>query len=148
MMVKWDKFTLVELKGLANYTVTYSPTTQSRKRQSEQGTVTVPWTSNNVTITNLRPSGAYDVSVGTVTTRGMSRKWCALYKLVQVLRCDHGKMCLFIFLSMHSVEQSGAVLMAEPTGIDGATIGGAIVAVVLVAILLVVIIIIIIFFVK
>ena len=76
MMVSWEKLTLVELKGLANYTITYGVMTQSRKRQAEQGTVMVPWTSNNVTITNLRPAVPYDVSVGTVTTGGTSREWC------------------------------------------------------------------------
>ena len=74
MMVTWDKLSLVDLKGLANYTVTYSVSGGggSRKRQVDQGTMTVPWTENSVTIRNLRSGAAYDVSVQTVTSMGPS----------------------------------------------------------------------------
>ena len=75
MLVSWDKLTLVELKGLANYTITYSISTESRrKRQAEEGRVMVPWTESSVTIHNLRPNAAYDVNVGTVTSVGPSSK--------------------------------------------------------------------------
>ena len=77
MTVSWSKQTLVELKGLANYTITYSVSGGgSRKRQTgEEGTVMVPWTENSVTITNLRPNAAYAVSVSTVTSVGSSGKY-------------------------------------------------------------------------
>ena len=77
MTVSWSKQTLVELKGLANYTITYSVSGGgSRKRQTgEEGTVMVPWTQNSVTITNLRPNAAYDVSVSSVTSAGSSGKY-------------------------------------------------------------------------
>ena len=45
----------------------------SRKRQSEVGgTVTVPWTQNQVIITGLQSGAEYDVTVRTSTTAGMS----------------------------------------------------------------------------
>ena len=77
MIVSWTRLTLVELKGLANYTITYSVSGGgSRKRQTgEEGTIMVPWTQDSVTISNLRPNAAYDVSVGTVTSTGQSRKY-------------------------------------------------------------------------
>ena len=47
----WDR---VELKGLAeHYVIMYSEAV-SRRRQAGN-TVTVPWTENNVTISNLMP---------------------------------------------------------------------------------------------
>ena len=71
--VSWTKFTLVELKGLANYIVTYNIIIDSRKRQSELGgTVTVPWTQNQVIISGLQPGADYDITVRTSTTAGMS----------------------------------------------------------------------------
>ena len=73
MMVSWDKLTLVELKGLADYVITYSLGGGSRKRQTE-GTVTVPWTENSVTISNLQSGAAYSVAVGARTSVGMSSK--------------------------------------------------------------------------
>ena len=70
--VSWTKFTLVELKGLANYIVTYS-IINSRKRQSELGgTVTVPWTQNQVIIPGLQPGAEYDITVRTSTAAGIS----------------------------------------------------------------------------
>ena len=71
--VSWTKFTLVELKGLANYIITYSIIVNSRKRQSELGgTVTVPWTQNQVIISGLQSGAGYDVTVRTSTAAGMS----------------------------------------------------------------------------
>ena len=71
--VSWNKFTLVELKGLANYIVTYTIIIDSRKRQSEVGgTVIVPWTQNQAVISGLQPGAEYDVTVRTSTAAGMS----------------------------------------------------------------------------
>ena len=71
--VSWMKFTLVELKGLASYIVTYNIIIGSRKRQTELGgTMTIPWTQNQVIIRNLQPGAEYDVTVSTSTTTGMS----------------------------------------------------------------------------
>ena len=71
--VSWTKLTLVELKGLANYTVTYNIIIGSRKRQSQLGgTVTVPWTQNQVIIPGLQPGAEYDITVRTSTAAGMS----------------------------------------------------------------------------
>ena len=71
--VSWTKFTLVELKGLANYSVTYNIIIGSRKRQSQLGgTVTVPWTQNQVIISGLQPGAEYDVTVRTLTSAGIS----------------------------------------------------------------------------
>ena len=69
--VSWTKFTLVELKGVANYIVAYNIIIGSRKRQLG-GTVTVPWTENRVIISNLQPGADYDITVRTSTTVGMS----------------------------------------------------------------------------
>ena len=71
--VSWTKFTLVELKGLANYIVTYNIIIGSRKRQTElRGTKTVNWTENQVIISGLQPGAEYDVTVRTSTAAGMS----------------------------------------------------------------------------
>ena len=69
--VSWTKYTLVELKGLANYTVMYNVLIGSRKRQLG-GVITVPWTENRVIISNLQPGAEYDVTVSTSTTGGIS----------------------------------------------------------------------------
>ena len=69
--VSWDKFTLVELKGLANYTVTYDIIIDSRKRQLG-GMITVPWTQNQVIISNLQPGAEYHVTVRISTTTATS----------------------------------------------------------------------------
>ena len=69
--VSWTKFTLVELKGLASYIVTYNIIIGSRKRQLG-GTITVPWTENRVIIPNLQPGAQYDITVTTSTLAGMS----------------------------------------------------------------------------
>ena len=69
--VSWTKFTLVELKGLANYIVTYNIIIGSRKRQLG-GTVTVPWTTSRIIITDLQPGAEYEVTVSTSTAAGTS----------------------------------------------------------------------------
>ena len=69
--VSWTKFTLVELKGLANYIVTYNIIIGSRKRQLG-GTITVPWTENRVIISDLQPGAEYDITVRTSTAAGSS----------------------------------------------------------------------------
>ena len=73
--VTWDKQTLVELKGLADYTVEYSMAVSNQKRQILSGVVTVPWTESNILITNLTPGVQYDVSVSVATSVGMSGKF-------------------------------------------------------------------------
>ena len=71
--VSWTKFTLVELKGLANYIVTYNVIIGSRKRQTElRGTKVVNWTENQVIISGLQRGAEYDVTVRTSTAAGMS----------------------------------------------------------------------------
>ena len=71
--VSWTKFTLVELKGLANYIVTYNIIISSRKRQTElRGTKVVNWTENQVIISGLQRGAEYDVTVRTSTAAGMS----------------------------------------------------------------------------
>ena len=72
IVVSWNKFTLVELKGLADYIVMY---TIIIERQSELGgTVTVPWTQNQAVISGLQSGAEYNVTVRTSTAAGMSRK--------------------------------------------------------------------------
>ena len=70
--VSWDSQTLLELKGLADYVVTYYQVS-SEKRQAGN-TVTVPWTENNVVISNLTQGVDYNVSVSTSTSVGTSGK--------------------------------------------------------------------------
>ena len=64
----------MDLKGLANYIVANSSIIiGSRKRQSELGgTLTVPWTQNQVIISGLQPGPEYEVTVRSLTTAGMS----------------------------------------------------------------------------
>ena len=69
--VSWSKFTLVELKGLASYIVTYNIVIGSRKRELG-GMITVPWTENRVIIPNLQRGAQYDITVSTSTLAGMS----------------------------------------------------------------------------
>ena len=69
--VSWAKFTLVELKGLAKYFVTYDIIISSRKRVLG-GSVSVPWTNNSIVISNLQAGAQYRVSVQTLTSAGMS----------------------------------------------------------------------------
>ena len=90
--VSWTKFTLVELKGFANYIVTYNIIIGSRKRQELGGTITVPWTENRVIISNLQPGAEYDITVSTSTSSGMSGS-CGHMMLniiyVSVYLCDY-----------------------------------------------------------
>ena len=67
--VRWKKFTLVELKGLANYTITYT-TTSLQTRQA----ITVPWSESSVVIRNLNPGMQYRVMVSISTTAGEAGK--------------------------------------------------------------------------
>ena len=69
--VSWTKHTLVELKGLASYVVTYNILIASRKR-SFGGTITVPWTHNRAFIKNLQTGAQYVISVGASTSAGIS----------------------------------------------------------------------------
>lgn len=69
--VSWTKLTLVDLKGLANYVVTYDIIISSRKREFG-GMITVPWTNSSAVITNLQPGAQYIVSVKTSTSTGIS----------------------------------------------------------------------------
>lgn len=65
--VRWDRQTLVELKGLAEYVIEYTEViSQSGNR------VTVPWTENNIIISNLRPGVEYSVTMSTSTSAGIS----------------------------------------------------------------------------
>lgn len=71
--VSWDQQTLVELKGLAEYMVTYGQINSDGKRQSSNtATVTVPWTENHVIISNLKSGAQYTVSVSATTSAGTS----------------------------------------------------------------------------
>ena len=73
--VSWTKFTLMELKELANYTVTYDVVigSTSRKRQSQLGgVITLPWIQNQVIISDLQPGAEYQITVGISITTGTS----------------------------------------------------------------------------
>ena len=72
IVVSWEKLSLVEMKGLATYVVTYSVVIPSRKRQQFRGTVNVSWTEDRVFISNLHPGAQYDITVGILTSAGMS----------------------------------------------------------------------------
>ena len=80
MNVRWDRFTLVELKGFAMYVITYTVSGASRKRQSNQ-MVTAMWFENNKTIGNLPPRLAVDVQVRTMSDGGTSSKQNFMVKL-------------------------------------------------------------------
>ena len=71
MVVSWYKFTLVELKGFASYTITYSIGGGSRKRQTDQ-VVTAMWFESNKTIGGLPSGQAVNVQVHTSSSRGRS----------------------------------------------------------------------------
>ena len=79
--VSWTKFTLVELKGLADYIITYNiiiDSTTSRKRQSQLGgTMTVPWTQNHIIISGLQTGAEYNVTVRASTAAGISGSYSA-----------------------------------------------------------------------
>ena len=72
LAVSWTKLTLVELKGLASYIITYGVVIPSRKRQQFRGTVNVSWTEDSVFLSNLHPGAQYDVTVYILTSAGMS----------------------------------------------------------------------------
>ena len=80
--VSWTKFTLVELKGLADYIIAYNiiidSTTSSRKRQTQLGgTMTVPWTQNHIIISGLQTGAEYNVTVRASTAAGISGNYSA-----------------------------------------------------------------------
>ena len=71
--VSWAKLTLVELKGLATYVVTYSLVVPSGKRQlSMIGVRNVSWTENRVFISDLQPGAEYGIAVRIVNLAGTS----------------------------------------------------------------------------
>ena len=74
--VSWTKFTLVELKGLADYIIAYNiiiDSTSSRKRQTQLGgTMTVPWTQNHIIISGLQTGAEYNITVRASTAAGIS----------------------------------------------------------------------------
>ena len=77
--VSWFKFTLVELKGLAQYFIAYDIIISSRKRVIG-GTISVPWTDNRIIISNLQPGAQYRILVQTLTSAGMSRmSYCIIF---------------------------------------------------------------------
>lgn len=78
LLVSWDKFTLVELKGFASYVITYTVGGGSRKRQTDQ-TVTAMWFENNKTIGGLPARAAVSVQVQTSSTGGSSRELANTY---------------------------------------------------------------------
>ena len=67
--VRWKKFTLVELKGLANYIVSYSTISTSRMQQTSN-TIILPWSENSVVIRNLHPGTQYRILFSVSTTAG------------------------------------------------------------------------------
>ena len=69
--VSWDKQSLVELKGLADYVIEYHRVILNRKRQINDQ-VTVPWSQNHIVISNLTPGARYNVFVSASTSAGMS----------------------------------------------------------------------------
>ena len=100
--VSWTKFTLVELKGLANYSVTYSIIIGSRKRQNELGgTLTVPWTQNQVIIRGLQPGAEYDVTVRTLTSAGTSGNVVAASAHFQLSMTV--VQCFWVSYALHSI---------------------------------------------
>ena len=76
--ISWKLFTLVELKALVNYTVTYS----AASTPNVANTINVPWTENGITITNLNPGTRYDITVTTTTSSRMSGMFFASTSLV------------------------------------------------------------------
>ena len=95
--VTWDKQTLVELKGLADYIVVYSPVVPKKKRQSSK-MVTVPWTESHVIITNLTVGAQYDITVSVSTSVGMSGKYSLTSNHVgnEYFHFLHKKKCRFL----------------------------------------------------
>ena len=85
--VSWDKQTLVELKGLADYIIEYSQfeSVSNKKRQS-RNMVTVPWTETHAVITNLTPGAMYNIFVSVSTSVGISGIYIILLKVVMSSR--------------------------------------------------------------
>ena len=71
--VRWDRQTLVELKGLAEYVIEYTEVVSQLGNR-----VTVPWTENNITISNLRPGVEYSVTMSTSTSAGTSGSYVCI----------------------------------------------------------------------
>ena len=70
--VSWTKLTLVELKGLASYVITYNVIIPTRKKQEFRGMTNVSWMESSVFLSNLQPGAQYDVTVSIVTSAGTS----------------------------------------------------------------------------
>ena len=86
MIVSWDKFTLVELKGFASYIITYTVGGGSRKRQGSDRMATAMWFESNKTIGGLPLGQAVGVQVHTTSTGGTSCElmskfvvWCTQF---------------------------------------------------------------------
>ena len=88
--VTWDKQTLVEVKGFANYIVEYRQVDQNKKRQSGDR-VTVPWPATYVIISNLNPGGQYGVSVSVSTSVGISGMTMMINKAFN----DYRSLCMY-----------------------------------------------------
>ena len=76
--ISWKLLTLVELKALVNYTVTYS----AASTPNVANTISVPWTESGITITNLNPGTRYDITVTTTTSSRMSGMFFASTSLI------------------------------------------------------------------
>ena len=72
LAVSWTRLTLVELKGLARYVITYSVVIPTRRRQEFRGMTNVSWTESSVFLSNLQPGVQYDITVSLVTSTGTS----------------------------------------------------------------------------
>lgn len=72
--VSWTKLTLVELKGLAMYVITYSlvAVPSERRQLSTSGVRNASWTENRVFISDLQPGAEYDVAVRIFNLAGAS----------------------------------------------------------------------------
>ena len=75
--ISWKQFTLVELKALANYTVTYSAASASNVAT----TINIPWTENGITITKLNSGTLYDITVSITTLSRISGMFTYFYFL-------------------------------------------------------------------
>ena len=71
LSVSWKRFTLVELKGLASYVITYRATSES-SAQANNAIISVPWTQNYTVVTGLSPVVEYNIAVSTATMNQMS----------------------------------------------------------------------------
>ena len=78
LTVTWDVLTLTQARGFVNYTVTFEPSTNNRKRrQSIPGACTVsPCTvsidQGNVVIVNVDPATTYDITVTPTNEKSLS----------------------------------------------------------------------------